>query len=199
MCHLVKSLYPNTEIMIQFDDCDWPEKRGYAHKIADRYGWRLNVVVPEFSVWDMASKCKIGYEELCAQSHELTSKSFISILERKRKELNCIGSFIGLRAEESRARTLNLATRGELYKTKDGIWRCCPLGRWEVLDVFAYLASNDIEINPCYFHNALKQPEEVRLSWALPTPNGIRRGYLEHLRRYYPKQFIRLRELGVHE
>lgn len=199
MCHLIKSIHPETEIMIQFDDCDWPEKRDYAIRTAEKYRWKIHEVVPTFSVWAMASKCRIGYEELCSQSHELTSASFISLLEEKREELGCIGSFLGLRSEESRARKLNLSQRGELYKTKDGVWRCCPLGRWSVLDVFAYLASNNIEINPCYFHNIIKQPEEVRLSWALPTPNGIRRGDLEHIRRYYPKQFARLRELGVHE
>jgi 3'-phosphoadenosine 5'-phosphosulfate sulfotransferase (PAPS reductase)/FAD synthetase len=199
MCHLIKSMIPDTPVMIQFDDCDWPEKRPYAERLSRRYGWALHEVSPSFSVWETASKCKIGYEELCAQTHALTAFSFISLLENKRKELGCIGSFVGLRAEESKARKLNLSVRGELYQTKEGAWHCCPLGRWTVLDVFAYLVSNDIEINPCYFHNALKDPEEIRLSWALPTPNGIRKGDLEHIRRYYPKQFARLRDLGVHE
>lgn len=199
MCHLIKSLFPKAPVVIQFDDCDWPEKRDYANRVAGKYNWELNEVIPDFSVWEMASKYKIGFDDLCSQSHKVTAKSFIEPLEKKREELNCIGSFIGLRAEESRARKINAAVKGELYQLKSGVWHCCPLAWWTVLDVFAYLVSNNIEINPCYFHNLLKQPENIRLSWALPTPIGICQGDLEHIRRYYPRQFARLRELGVHE
>jgi len=197
MCHLIKSMYPDTPIMIQFDDCDWPEKRRYATKITAKYGWEVNEVIPGFSVWELAQKSKIGYDELCSQSHELTKKSFLELLEKKRLELKCIGSFLGLRAEESRGRMVNMATRGELYKVNSGAWRCCPLGRWTVLDVFAYLASNSIPVNPCYFHNAISSPENIRLSWALPTPQGARRGDIEHIRRYYPEQYRRLRNILV--
>jgi hypothetical protein len=61
--------------------------------------------------------------------------------------------------------------------------------------VFAYLVENDVEINPCYFHNRFWRPEEIRLSWAIPTPTSVRYGYVEHLRHYYPEQFRKIREL----
>jgi len=199
MCHLIKSMFPKAHVIIQFDDCDWPEKKEYAYRIADKYGWEINEVIPNFSVWALASKYKIGFDDICSQSHEVTAKSFIAPLENKRQELSCIGSFIGLRAEESKARKINAAVKGELYQLKSGIWHCCPLAWWEVLDVFAYLVTNNIEINPCYFHNLLRQPEDIRLSWALPTPIGACQGDIEHIRRYYPRQFAKLRNAGVHE
>jgi phosphoadenosine phosphosulfate reductase len=197
MCHLIKSMYVDTPIMIQFDDCDWPEKREYADEIINKYGWGVNEIIPSFSVWGLAQKSKIGYDDLCSQSSELTQESFIKLLEKERIQLGCIGSFLGLRAEESRGRMLNLATRGELYQVTSGQWRCCPLGRWTVLDVFAYLASNKVPINPCYFYNEINKPENIRLSWALPTPQGARRGDIEHIRRYYPEQYRRLRDNKV--
>lgn len=197
MCHLVRLLYPDTPIMIQFDDCDWPEKRPYAERVAKAQGWEFHEVRPDFSVWEAASKCSIGFDELCSQSHSLTQDSFLRVLDAERERLSCIGSYIGLRAAESRARRLNLCMRGELYQCANGIWKCCPLARWETDDVFAYLLDHGVEINPCYFHNSIHRPQDVRLSWALPTPNGMRRGEMEQFRRHFPAQYQRLRELGV--
>lgn len=197
MTHLILSLYPETPIMIQFDDCDWPEKRQYAERVAQAQGWTYHAVEPDFSVWEKSLTCHIGFEDVCAQSHEFTQDSFLSLLNAKQQELGCSIVFLGLRSQESRSRYFNLAKRGELYQLKNGEWRCCPLGRWTTEDVFAYFIENDIEINPCYFYNRFQPPEHIRLCWALPTPTGIRYGDLEHIRFYYPKQFQRLRNRGV--
>jgi len=197
MTHLIRSLYPEIPIMIQFDDCDWPEKREYAERVALSQGWHLHIVEPDFSVWERSLSCNIGFDDVCAQSHEFTQDSFLSLLNKKQQELGCNVVFMGLRAEESRARKMNLMKRGEIYQLKNGEWRCCPLGRWDSVDVFAYLTEHDIEINPCYFYNRFQSPEDIRLCWALPTPTGIRYGDMEHIRHYYPKQFRRLRERGV--
>lgn len=197
MTHLIKALYPEMPIIIQFDDCDWPEKRPYAERVAKAHGWDFHAVEPSFSVWEKSLQCQIGFDNICAQSHKLTKDSFLSLLNDKQRELGCQVVFLGLRSQESRSRRLNLATRGELYQLKNGEWRCCPLARWTPEDVFAYLIDHDVEINPCYFYNRFQPPEKIRLSWALPTQTGIRYGDLEHIRFYYPKQFQRLRNRGV--
>lgn len=197
MTHIVKMLYPETPIVIQFDDCDWPDKKKYVERVANAQGWKYNVVAPDFSVWTEAKKFKIGFEELCSVNHPFTQKTFIELLENKRLELNCVGSFIGLRAKESLARRYNMAIRGDLYRLKSGVWHCLPMGQWEAQDVFAYLIENNIEINPCYFHNRFKDPEAIRLAYALPTTMGMRLGDMEHIRVYYPEQYRRLREENV--
>lgn len=197
MTHLIKELYPETPIMIQFDDCDWPEKRVYAERVAHAQGWNFHRVEPGFSVWERSYSCQLGFENICTQTHVFTQDSFLAVLHEKQQELDCSVVFLGLRSQESRSRYLNLAKRGELYQLKNGEWRCCPLGRWTAEDVFAYLIEHEIEINPCYFYNRFHTPEDIRLCWALPTPTGIRYGDLEHIRFYYPKQFQRLRDRGV--
>jgi len=196
MVHLVKTLYPKIPIMIQFDDCDWPEKREYVKQVTQTQGWPYHAVEPNFSVWEKLLSCQIGFENICSQSHGVTQDSFISLLNAKQNELGCSVVFLGLRSQESHSRYLNLAKRGELYQLKNGEWRCCPLGRWTTEDVFAYHVIHDIEINPCYFNNRFFHPEEIRLSWALPTPTGIRYGDMQHIRFYYPEQYQRLREIG---
>lgn len=197
MVHLIRSLYPDTPIMIQFDDCDWPSKRPYAERVCAAHGWSVHVVEPDFSVWDRMRVRRIGEDEFCALSDRLTQDSFLKPLAQRQAELGSDGIYMGLRAGESRARRLHLSRRGELYRIKNGEWRCCPLARWTSEDVFAYLLEHGVEINPCYFQNRFLPPEEIRISWAVPTPQSMRRGAIEHLRSYYPSQFNRLRELGV--
>ena len=195
MVHLVRSLCPDTPIMIQFDDCDWPTKRQYAERVAAHQGWDLHRVEPDVSVWERMKAGAIGEEDFCAVSHPLTRDAFLAPLAAKQRELGADGVYLGLRAAESRARKVHLLSRGALYQLQSGEWRCCPLARWTAEDVFAYLVENDVEINPCYFHNRFWRPEEIRLSWAIPTPTSVRYGYVEHLRHYYPEQFRKIREL----
>lgn len=197
MTHLIKVLYPETPIMIQFDDCDWPEKRQYAERVAHAHGWTFHAVEPSFSVWERSLDCNIGFDDVCAQSSSFTQDSFLTVLHEKQQELGANLVYLGLRSEESHARKLNMATRGEVYQLKNGEWRCCPLGRWTAEDVFAYLTMYKVEINPCYFYNKFNPPEKIRLCWALPTPTGIRFGDMQHIRAYYPQQFRRLRDRGI--
>ena len=51
----------------------------------------------------------------------------------------------GVRAQESRTRTLSMNTHGMVTKNT-----CRPLGRWTGVDVFTYLARHDLPIHPAY-------------------------------------------------
>lgn len=197
MTHLVRSLYPDTPIMIQFDDCDWPTKRAYADRVSSAHGWNIYCVEPDFSVWERMCDGRIGEDNFCSQSHSLTQDAFLNPLAVKQHELDCNGVYMGLRAEESKARNVHLRSRGELYQLASGEWRGCPLARWTSEDVFAYMIEHVIEINPCYFNNRFLSPEDIRVSWAIPTPGSFSHGDLEYFRYYYPEQFRRMREKGV--
>jgi 3'-phosphoadenosine 5'-phosphosulfate sulfotransferase (PAPS reductase)/FAD synthetase len=165
-------------------------------RVAENNGWEFCSVEPDFSVWEAAIGYRIGDENLCSTDHDLTRDGFLRPLDAARRDLGSGGVFIGLRAQESSVRKKNFELRKHVYQISDGTWRCCPMSTWRTEDVFAYLVSNDVEINPCYFHNAICPPHEIRLSWALPTVWWKGRD-IEHIRRYYPQQFRRLREVGV--
>jgi len=197
MTHLILSLYPETPVMIQFDDCDWPTKRAYADRVCAAQGWPVHYVEPDFSVWARMQAGRIGEDDFCAQSHSLTQDAFLQPLAAKQRELECGGVYMGLRSDESKARNVHLRSRGELYQIVCGEWRCCPLARWTGEDVFAYLTAHKVEVNPCYFNNRFLPPEEIRVSWAIPTPSSLVHGDMEHYRHYYPQQFRRMREMGV--
>jgi 3'-phosphoadenosine 5'-phosphosulfate sulfotransferase (PAPS reductase)/FAD synthetase len=61
------------------------------------------------------------------------------------------GAFLGLRADESRGRRMNMRTRGVLYhnQTADQLV-CTPIVRWTVADVWAYVLSRNIPYNAAY-------------------------------------------------
>lgn len=198
MAHLVHSMYPETPIVTQYDDCDWPSKRAYADRIEQAMGWKVHRVEPSFSVWERMRMGRIGLDEFCALTHSLTQDAFLAPLAKIQRKLGCDGVYMGLRAEESKARRANLSKRHEVYKTLGGEWRCCPIARWTADDVFAYHIEHGIEINPCYFNNRFLKPEEIRVSWAVPTPGARAHGEMEHFRYYYPEQFRKLRDMEIY-
>ncbi len=56
----------------------------------------------------------------------------------------------GVRSEESHARSMHVASRGELYRGRDGTWYCMPLARWSLADVWAYIASRGLRYHRVY-------------------------------------------------
>ncbi len=56
----------------------------------------------------------------------------------------------GVRGSESHARAMHTASRGELYRGKDGTWYCMPLARWSLQDVWAYIASRELRYHRAY-------------------------------------------------
>lgn len=195
MLHLVATMWPGCPVVTQFDDCDWPTKAPYIASVADKLGITITEVRPDFSVWEAAARGRPGLDHYCSQAHSLTKTSFLQPLNDAQERLGCAGVFIGLRAEEGKARMMNAAKRGALYEMKSGQWRCMPLTWWTPNDVFAYHIANDLPINPCYKHNAFRPPQDIRVSWALPTPSGYGKDEMAHLAKYYPAQFRKIRQL----
>jgi len=62
---------------------------------------------------------------------------------------------LGLRAEESRARSLHLTTRGLRYTKADGRQMACPLAWWTGRDVLAYAVTHGLPLSAEYL-----QPDE---------------------------------------
>lgn len=105
-------------------------------------------------------------------------------------------AYVGLRADESRARALSLRTHGPIYQNKiDAMWRVCPLARWSVRDVWAFVTSREIPVHP-YYARACDElgmdPEQLRTD-LIVAPEGVgARGALQPIRRLYPDLWRRL-------
>lgn len=57
---------------------------------------------------------------------------------------------MGLRGEESHGREMNRILRGELYESRDRTWHLCPIARWTVDDVWAYIAARALRYHAAY-------------------------------------------------
>ena len=84
------------------------------------------------------------------------------------------GIFMGLRTQESRIRQISLAKqqtpglpmfcfRYKTGKRKDMI-RCCPIARWETIDVGAYLIANDLPWLEWYDYQGFEGRTTARLT-----------------------------------
>lgn len=185
LTHIVKSLFPKTPIITQFDDCDWPEKESYIDRVAKKRGWEVNKVRPDFSVSEAMKKYDLLQDDICSLTHWMTQNAFIKPLNDFAYSKGWHGKFLGLRIEESRTRKINIYSRGYVYPNNNGDVMALPLASWTAKDVFAYLVSRKIEINPHYLNNRFKEPEDIRLAWAIPSQKEY--GDKEQTR-YYNRQ-----------
>lgn len=78
----------------------------------------------------------------------------------------------GVRASESRARAMHTASRGELYRGKDGTWYCMPLARWSAEDVWAHIASRGLKYHRAY--DLMADAGMPRESWRVSGALGER-------------------------
>ncbi len=107
------------------------------------------------------------------------------------------GVFMGLRAQESNRRKMSLyqnQTPGLpafCYKYKagrrEGMIRCCPLARWQVEDVGAYLLTHGIPVLRQYELHGLEARTTARL-----TGDAVRQNILSDIKRDNPEGWRKL-------
>jgi len=109
------------------------------------------------------------------------------------------GVFMGLRAQESRNRKMSLYMHQQqdlppfCYRYKDtnkalsGFIRCCPLAKWTVEDIGAYLVSHGIPFLRQYHNRGLESRTTARL-----TGDAVRQYVLSDIKRDNPEGWRRL-------
>lgn len=101
------------------------------------------------------------------------------------------GSFVGMRQEESHARRMNIAKRGNDYQKKDGVNICLPLAHWTGKDIWAYIVTHDLPYLILYdqtMHGREKARSEF-IFGGVAADAVKRHGAWEDWRRIYPKEF----------
>lgn len=103
------------------------------------------------------------------------------------------GSFIGLRAQESRVRQIRLGRDGPVaYVQATRMWRICPLARWRTEDVAAYTVSRNLPTLEAYHRKGF----EARTSSRVPrNQHSIRQEALFDLRQSNPAAWAQLAQL----
>lgn len=193
MTHLITEINPGLPIHNYEDDIQYPGTHEYLEKLASLFGWRIQYHRPPTSNLEKIKQEKINICEPIRRNRKI---SFDDIYWQhiENMERQYTGCFLGLRKQESRARLMNYAQRGALYRKKNGITICCPLATWDGRDIFAYFLSRDIPIFYIYLNCKFRSPERIRQTWYIPG-KFARKGELVQLRYYYPDLYQKLYEM----
>lgn len=105
-----------------------------------------------------------------------------------------VGTFWGMRAQESLFRRMVAARHGPLYQAQSRkIWTALPTLYWQAADIWAYIVSRDLRYNPIYdqAEDCEKQRNEDVIMFA---DFVVGRGAWAQLKKQNPDKFYRIAE-----
>lgn len=144
--------------------------------------------------WEMYERAG-GFAEALNKEQKAAAKwwkdNFTENMGAAMKELGCNGVFLGLRAEESHARRMNVFVHGDDYQRKDGLQVALPIAHWTGRQVWAYLIKHDLPWLKIY-DTAFCGRERARSGFVFATggASAIRRhGVWDDWKRTYPVEF----------
>lgn len=195
MLHLVMEQWPDIPALCVQSELDYPDNIEIVQRATRELSVNLILVHPEVSPWEILKKHGGPFGQVNVASSELDKKCFYEPINKAVAEHGFDAAFIGLRAQESRARMMNRKLRGLSYSHKAGMRIFTPLGDWTGRDVFAYLMTWNLPINEVYsktkFH---PETERIREGWWLPGDFSAAQGGVVWLKYYYPDKYRELQE-----
>lgn len=96
---------------------------------------------------------------------------------------------VGIRAEESKGRSISVKYFGERHRNKDGTERWFPIAWWKTHDVWAYIVSSKMPYLEIY---RVKGPGARN---GLIGKNDLNNGRLVYLRKYFPEAYMEAKRL----
>lgn len=185
--HLARQVDPNVPVVFFDSGLEFPETRAYLAHLADRWSLNFHVIAAQpdalsilvdSGVWEHGARLADGLDLHAA---------LIDVPARTAHARFGVGELTGLRAEESAARRVLLASGHGRYTRKDGSEVCAPVWRWSSTDVRGYLAAHDIPDNPVYQKLVeLGAPERNQRVGLAFDVNGLEYGRATWLRLGWP-------------
>lgn len=171
----------------------------HVRRIADRYG--VPMPQPPCSGYDAFSLLEalpatVDVTDAMEDIHRAIAAGNMMVAHLYAHDLR--GSFVGLRAEESRGRRWNRALRGPIYRNVlDETWTVTPLVDWTGLDVLAYIEARGLPLHPYYrraweWEQGRTPMDRLRVDLAIPGGWIASQGALARLRGAEPEFFARL-------
>lgn len=188
--HLVRSVVPDAPAAFFDSGDELPDTRAMVSELG------VETVAPRLTMREMARYSGWwGYEHPVDPGCPFDAMSVL-IKEPSetfvvRRGLRAIAH--GVRAEESGGRSKHIAKRGELYQGADRTWYCMPIARWELADVWAYIASHGLRYHRAY--DAMSRagiPRESQRVAGLLGERGSGWGRHALLRRYAPRAWAEI-------
>ena len=173
------------------DDLDFPGEHRYVNFLCSHLGLSVDILHPTVSLAKYLKEMRVSLaDDLHSRVSDFSIDHFYNILARHRKLHGYDGVVLGLRAEESLGRKMNVVTKGVLYRRSDGLQVCQPLAWWTSLDVHAFLLSRRIPLLPIYMCvDDGVDPLAIRKAWWTVGGGPATRGHYAWLRRWWPDQW----------
>jgi phosphoadenosine phosphosulfate reductase len=123
-------------------------------------------------------------------------KRVVDILKKNRantwsQEHGYDGNFWGIRADESRARLKLIQHKGDLFRSKDGLWRCSPLAHIKIRELWWMIDHYQIPYSHVYDKTLFFPRHQIRNAGWLTT-DGAAHGRIAWLKHYYPDKYYLL-------
>lgn len=187
---VINARYPNPAE--RFDDMD--RVRDLALAMPDMASVRY-AEVDTPGEWEMYERSGGGFAEAVTPKQREAARwwkqNFTRAMDAAMRAAGGDAVALGLRAEESHARRMNVAMHGRDYTRRDGLRVLLPLANWSGRDVWAYLVSRGLPWLRIY-DEATCPREVARSGFVFATGGGgaIRRhGVWDDWRRVYRPEF----------
>lgn len=145
--------------------------------------------------WEMYERAGGGFSEAITAAQKSAvrwwKENFETNMRKAIEKFNCAGVFLGLRADESHARRMNVIMRGQEYTKQNGTEVCLPIAKWSGLNIWSYLVAKELPWLRIY-DEASCERERARSGFVFATggAGAIRRhGVWEDWSRVYPNEF----------
>jgi len=195
LLHLAKRVEPQILAIHVDTPLDYPDCRQDVLYWVRKWQINATLVQPEISPWEIIDRHGGPEGQVNEARSELDRRCFFEPLLKKAKSLGLKGAFLGLRAEESRARRWNRIIKGKIYRVSNGdMLHSTPIVDWTAKDVWAYHIENNLPWLPVYDKTkGHPDPERIREGWFIPGRAAIRHGGLVWLKLNYPELFEELK------
>lgn len=193
--HMVRDLWPDVPIVLFDSGLEFPETLPFCDAVCDKFGWSDFFVIeatPSALEWLEAA----GTWDLDRPGGAVPCTLFDALIGFPSKAAHAEwGPTMawGLRAEESPARHMTLATSRGRRVRRDGTVTLAPIWDWSRADVLAYHALHGVPLNPVYARLAeLGCPVDQQRLCLMVEGHAVRNGRMRWLRQGWPAEFARL-------
>lgn len=189
---LVRQVNPDIPIVHVRTDIEYPDCVEFVDKFIAEHGLNVTILEPP-SAWQVLIDEGGPFGQVNVATSRIDKECFFEPIASEAEARGYRQVFLGLRAEESRARMLNFRVRGTRYYNKGrNLWTVLPLASWSARDIFAYHVVHHIPWSPIYDRTFLHpEPERIREGWWTTGETAHEHGMGEWLRYHYPELWRR--------
>lgn len=187
---LVRRVQPEAAAAFFNSGLEWPWTLEFVSRVP-----AVETALPKMTMREMFHSGGYWGAEPTGKPREKFDWHETLILEPSRRAASMLGAnvtAIGLRADESAGRKFSAKRHGPLAELR-GTWRLCPLLDWTVADIWAYIASRDLDYNELYDRmTEAGIPRERQRVSTLIENHCISEGRLWEIRRLAPSLYNEL-------